>query len=578
MQILYLLGQMFSWAPERRVATVLNVLMFVALIATIVSLHRANHRLKGEEDQLKLFERDMNRMGDAPNPDAVIPGVAVDSLLGERLRTCFRLRSIGADIDGDALNAVAVARLDDQMALASGTLALALMMGLLGTVLGLSTAVYNAISLLGDQAGLESAIGVITRILDGLATAFSTTLMGVLVTITAGITQRIVSRRQGRCVTGLELVSQLHVYPHYRTSASLALAQSATKLSRIEENLVAALTTLTEQMAEQGNMVVATVGQALSDLTGHLTTTGTEYLNVLTAIHQQTTQLVGTSPERIQPLIHSVTAMQGVARAAQEATEGLNRTVPDLRAAIASEVAEQTRSLQMMLDEQRTALTATMSGHRDSIVGAQERANETMNRQQVQLQQLHAEVSARLAGVAEAAVHELTGAVAAASGSFGKMAPQLAETIALQIDQQSRDLQVVLRDNQAAFTAQLNDHANALGRLSSQQADLLGTRTAEAFVRLETAIKNSTEALGRDTRATGDAASALAVATTSSAEATKALAPVVKQLVGYVERLDDSTRHRTSSSNVGALGAPLSTHEDDGRRGSLFDRIRRPGG
>ena len=198
------------------------------------------------------------------NPDAQCPtqpGEAVAflrvsrrSLVGRRIARIVRLRAAGLG-QRDVLQQLTMERLDGYGALARYIGTILTLFGLLGTVFGLSLAIFKAQEALGagyDLYALKSLTQALGGTLGGMKTAFAATLVGLVTALPLSFCNHLVRRTQSRVLTQLEdfvvcdfLPALERVEPGANEAARTfanTLTTAASDLNQVREAVTAAAT------------------------------------------------------------------------------------------------------------------------------------------------------------------------------------------------------------------------------------------------------------------------------------------------------------------------------------------------
>jgi hypothetical protein len=170
--------------------------------------------LKGLTQERRLIEQARRRLEESPGacPKApvadvlVFLGVPEKSLLGRRVARVMRLRASGLS-QRDVLQQLSVERIEGYGALARYIGVTLTLLGLLGTVFGMSLALFkiqNALAGVDSIEGLKALVGALGDTLQGMKTAFGCTLSGLLTAILLSYLNYLVRGRQSALIQTLE--------------------------------------------------------------------------------------------------------------------------------------------------------------------------------------------------------------------------------------------------------------------------------------------------------------------------------------------------------------------------------------
>lgn len=179
-------------------------------------------------------------------------GVSERSLLGRRVARVMRLRASGLS-HRDVLQQLSAERIEGYGALARYIGVTLTLLGLLGTVFGMSLALFKiqgALAGLNDIAGLRALVAALGETLQGMKTAFGCTMAGLLTAILLSYLNYQVRRRQSGLIQALEefvVCDLLPVLQHVNPDADNAarafaevLTSAAGELSAVQGTVAAA--------------------------------------------------------------------------------------------------------------------------------------------------------------------------------------------------------------------------------------------------------------------------------------------------------------------------------------------------
>ena len=383
----------FSFQPNQRIGTGVNLGIVAIGACAIVELVGASHRLRASSSHLEQFEHRLDGRTD-PSEIAQASGALPQAHVAmRRVRALVELHRAGAEIEAESLAAIGSAELDREARFTRWAASTVVLFGLAGTLMGLTQAVLRAQPILGQIVDGPAAVQAVVGTFSGLGTAFATTLMGIFWAVLLGLGLAWFRARQGVFLQRLEEVSMVRLYPFFRTSPALAMVDAARTLGALEEKLGTALGEIVMQLRTQGLALAKTVEDSLSDVV-------------------ETSKSVG---DRLRGSVES--SLSEVVRETHEQGVALTSTVD--------------RSLSTLIDEQRTAIAAML----DRLDATQTTAATLLGSPAEGSRSLAESLSALEVGV---------GALGTAAEQLVQITPGIEEAIARQVDQQTRDLHETL--------------------------------------------------------------------------------------------------------------------------------------
>jgi hypothetical protein len=342
-------------------------------------------------------------------------GLANSPLVQGRIKNLASLQRQGDEIDHDALAAIIVSRLDGPVSVTRWAISAVVLLGLTGTLLGLTQAVRAAAVLLGNASGatVSQAITAVTRTFDGVQVAFSTTLAGAVCAIGLGMAVAYVRRNQGRFLADFEEFTAVALIPAYRTSAGLSLAQTAQKVAALEERLRETLSRLLGELERRGDHLANTVEQRFDLLTNEFSVRTERLITLFSETQSTVGKLLGEPGAEVPALTEVLTAVQRGVTELRAAVETASTLIPALEESISRQIDQQTADI----NEAVHAYTGEIEKH----------------------------------------VTKQSDAIETGMSRFDELIPELGETIARGVDQQTSDIN-------AALHAHAGEVANRLER------------------------------------------------------------------------------------------------------------------
>jgi chromosome segregation ATPase len=516
----------FSISSNQILGSVLNlVILGLGLSATIL-LWRSAQEASGEQATVNDFELALSEQADAADIVRRSEMLAPKNILRRRIVILAKLRQVGADIEPASLSALAVSELEQKGRFARWAATNVVLLGLGGTLVGLSVAVISAQPMLSSAVQQVEATNAVIATFSGLATAFSTTLMGIIWAVILGMGIGALRRRQNDYIRQIEELSLVWIYPRFRASPAEAMVNAARSLTAIQERLDSSVNEMTTELKTRGLALMKVVEDSFSDLVRETVRSGEE-------LRSTTASTLGT-----------------VVREMRERGVALTSTVDKSFQLLTEELRDGTKELTGQLAETQTAMMRLLG-----------------------------DPGADATTLAENLAILQRGATALTSSAeqLHRMTPAIEEAISRQVDRQSRDIHEVLHSYTKQFSSSVQQQATTvdenLGRLESGIAKfgdvLLGQLQEHDTALLEGAAKSSEDMRAVIANAVAtfaplkaaigvleDTVNKLEMSGSRETETASSLKNAVSDLHGAALDLKKVVEHFPESINVTALVQP----------------------
>lgn len=382
----------FSTAPEQLPRTVVSMVITAVGLYSLIDIWRAWRELRAEDDALHKFEATLSKRTSAQDPTLLDhpengrnriqdarKSISDRSIISQRVDALFLIERAGDDPETSAIVSQLVSQFERRLSLVRWLANAVVLLGLFGTLLGLSTAVSSVQNLVGAPAASVGGQSLtspgdiadpMTGAIRGLGTAFSATLLGLTFAILIGFLVIQLRRRQTAYVERIEMTSRHLLYPHFRSSPSDALSRAARHLAQIEANLEGSLKNVANTLNSviTGIQIVVdevkTQGESLSrTATGILDESRSQSNNLFmkwdrVLSHQRAvlgdpdvTSL--TLPDVAQRIANASSSVQGM-------SETIDRIVPKFEEAVARQLDLGARDLHETMHKYSQGLTDTV--------------------------------------------------------------------------------------------------------------------------------------------------------------------------------------------------------------------------
>ncbi len=400
----------FSSNPNQLIGTVTNIVIVVIAVCSAYELARSYAVVAADRRLLAMVERDPEPGLERTVLGSVAERLPEHHLVRRRIHLLQSMHARGADVDPDAFSALAVGELDRTLRLSRWASTTVVLLGLAGTLVGLSQAVLAAQPMLSEIAAGPEAVKAVITTFSGLGTAFATTLMGIIAAVIVGFGLGAVRSSQAAYLQQVEELSMVRLYPFFRTSPAMAMVESARLLGVLQKTLADelkevigqlrmqgmaltrivedSLNSVTVQAAKSGDGLRTDVSRTMSELQQEVRTGWLEAHEISRSSQQTLVDLVGVSTRKVRPLMKSVEALELGTASMLQCAEQLVGLAPQLQDAIGSNVDKQTAAFRTSVENVSAVLPVF--------------ADEILNRLASQEETLATTLSSAQSGIAEA--------------------------------------------------------------------------------------------------------------------------------------------------------------------------------
>ena len=159
-------------------------------------------------------------------------GIRLSSIY-RRIRDLVNIKQNGGEIDNDVLGDIHAGAASRKAGLSNYILGILIILGLVGTLWGLTTAVINVQPLLQDIDDLDQLPQIslaLQETLKGMGTAFKTTLAGLVTSLGLGALGWFFSLLNSAFLTRFETVITTEIVPHFKQTPESAIESSMDQL------------------------------------------------------------------------------------------------------------------------------------------------------------------------------------------------------------------------------------------------------------------------------------------------------------------------------------------------------------
>lgn len=449
---------------ETPVAAGINAAILILVVVAARNLLGAGRRLKRERTGLKRLKQS--------RPDAdklqglLSDGSFADTLAGGRVQV---FQTGGRRQDLELLAASDSEELHQEVALARGISGAVVLLGLAGTLVGLSLGVGPLVRVLQnrtpDMSLLWEAMG---ESVSGLATAFSTTLSGVVGALVLGGWLTLYQRKCGRYLVALERASLSVLLPAYSAGDAEDLSEAVDKIDQVRESFEGRFGELTRELEKRGVDLSDRVSTGFDDATAEIIRGFRSVIEPFEQVRDATLQLVGKPAKDAEPLADQVERLGKAGAQLERSVASVEQLIPDLRDTLIATFREQSEAT------------------RESLEGHYQRMAEQVSDQAESTRRLSEEV--RKSSESVATVVESLEDFSSAADEYRRVWAEVAGSV--------QDAERTLDTRLTEMSQSVED---SLGSLIAQQASVQ-QRVLNSLAQFETQLTDAIEAVERERR------------------------------------------------------------------------------
>jgi hypothetical protein len=350
------MGMDFFFATP--VAGVLNVVILSLTMVGLIQVWRALGKVR-------QTNRDLVEIQGAPSKDRDTLNSAVRELrpsspVRRRIEALEAFKDRGAPVDAEILAAISTEEARDAAPLARWGGSTLVLLGLAGTLIGLSLAISGLTGLLapGHALNSEEIKNAILGIMTPMKVAFSTTLAGVggAVLVTSAVAR--LRHQQSQVIRRLEEEATTNWIPVFQTTEESRIGEAVKELEETRAALELGL-----------NALLVRVGEGFDELEGQFRTRARELLEQVSELRDATLQIIGKRREDSLSLADYVETVKATTDELQRAVESsfallpeiertLKETIHSEQQALTEALTEHTSAVRPVLEQQRNAAAA----------------------------------------------------------------------------------------------------------------------------------------------------------------------------------------------------------------------------
>ena len=241
--------------PTTQIGRIIVIIIFVFLAYGMLTvLWHLLRLLFFERRNLKQARRNFEEPMEAETEDLekvknhLLRGVGSKSAIYNRIEQIYQIKQMGGDLNHDALSDILVGKQSIMAGFSKHIQGILIILGLVGTLCGLLIALTEVEPFLRPEqiTKVEQIARAIGNTLQGMKTAFSTTLAGLTATLILGATIFLFNQRQAIFLTDFEEFTANFLIPRFNPTGTNAIVQASTSLEVSSNALDRAVRKLTD--------------------------------------------------------------------------------------------------------------------------------------------------------------------------------------------------------------------------------------------------------------------------------------------------------------------------------------------
>lgn len=418
----------FFFSPDRPVSLVLNLVIAALTAVALVEMFREWKRV------VRPTRVDLDALrSHGPHPDAdsllhFANDAAPGQIVQRRLELLRQFRTRAEPVDIEMLAAISAESFRDAAPIARLATSTLVLLGLAGTLVGLSLAVSGLPSLLRGAPDVKHITDAILMTLGQVKVAFSTTLAGVTGSILVGFALAGLRHRQSTVIRALEELSTTEWTPLFQTTEQSRISDAVRELEATREVLTRGL----DETLKHVRAGFEALGTQFRDQ-------GATLFGQVSALRDATLEIIGERGEDSLSLAQYVETVKSTTDQLQDSVRASGELLPRVQ-----------QALDETIRSEREALSASLSEHTQAV-------RPVLERQEAAAEALSAAVSGELARLSEVkdVLDRLNKSFEAARGTW--------EHADQSIERMGRETATALRDG-------LRESMSAIARLTEEQA------------------------------------------------------------------------------------------------------------
>ena len=440
--------------------------------------------------------------------------VKPQSIIYRRINALLQIRDSGGQVDNDALADILTGKESRRASLANHILGILIILGLVGTLWGLITALIEVrpiVTGIEDFEELAEISKTLELIVGGMSTAFVTTITGLLTSLGLGLVGLVFNRVQSFFRTALEEFVSTEILPRFTQTPEASIDSAVKQLAECtemlkfttDENVAAMQNAIQEFMRtssggylEQQQILAFKFDETAENLLKSLAGIN-EYQVVITSAIDTFKDMIAQSRAEISGY------QDALNQALEDAVPRLEDESAALQAAIQAYQASQSGLIDTLSTALQTQIQTVSERQQDTVRALMELVAEEREASHAAMREYQASQSEYLKGLSDALLAEMQD-ITGQQQNVVQVLTQLTDNLMQLVTEEREASHAALREYSDALLAEIRDitgQQQNVVQVLTQLADELKIRPAieaqnQAFGRIEEQLDINGQQLG----------------------------------------------------------------------------------
>ena len=438
--------------------------------------------------------------------------VKPQSIIYRRIDALLQIRDSGGQVDNDALADILTGKESRRASLANHILGILIILGLVGTLWGLITALIEVrpiVTGIEDFEELAEISKTLELIVGGMSTAFVTTITGLLTSLVLGLVGLVFNRVQSFFRTALEECVSTEILPRFTQTPEASIDSAVKQLAECtemlkfttDENVAAMQNAIQEFMRtssggylEQQQILAFKFDETAENLLKSLAGIN-EYQVVITSAIDSFKDMTAQSRAEIRGY------QDALNQALEESVPRLEDESAALQAAIQAYQASQSELIDKLSTALQTQIQTVSERQQDTVRALMQLVAEEREASQAALREYQDAQSEYLKGLSDALLAEMQD-ITGQQQNVVQVLTQLTDNLMQLVTEEREASHAALREYQDAQSELLNNLSDALlteiRDITGQQQNVVQVLTQLADeLKIRPAIEAQNQAFGR---------------------------------------------------------------------------------
>ena len=435
-------------------------------------------------------------------------------IIYRRIKALLQIRDSGGQIDNDALADILTGKESRRASLANHILGILIILGLVGTLWGLISALIEVrpiVTGIEDFEELAEISKTLELTVGGMSTAFVTTITGLLTSLVLGLVGLVFNRGQSFFRTALEEFVSTEILPRFTQTPEASIDSAVKQLAKCtkmlkfttEENVAAMQNAIQEFMRtssggylEQQQILAFKFDETAENLLKSLAGIN-EYQVVITSAIDTFKDMTAQSRAEISGY------QDALNQALEESVPRLEDESAALQAAIQAYQASQSELIDKLSTALQTQIQTVSERQQDTVRALMELVAEEREASQAALREYQASQAEYLKGLSDALLAEMQD-ITGQQQNVAQVLTQLTDNLMQLVTEEREASHAAMREYSDALLVEIRDitgQQQNVAQVLTQFADELKIRQAieaqnQAFGRIEEQLDLNGQQLG----------------------------------------------------------------------------------